>query len=127
MTILVTGADRRMRVFRNGVQIGWSSYQLDDPNRRFTFRVLTRLADEAAPAVDGTAPMPRWMLLSGEERAVVPSDRLLEGVSVPGAFLEAVSKVVSGGTTLVVTQLAASGDTTGQEVNVMVAEEPTGS
>jgi hypothetical protein len=127
VTILVTGMDRRIRVFRNGVQIGWSSYQIDDPNRRLRFHVFTRLDDEAGAAAGDVAPTPRWMLVSDDERVVIPGDRLLEGVSVPGGFLEGLSRVVSGGTTLVVTQLPASGDTTGVDLDVAVAERPAGS
>jgi hypothetical protein len=120
VTILITGMDRRIRVFRNGVQIGWSGFQLDDADRRLKFHVFTRLEKEAGAAVA------RWMLVSDDERVVIPGDRLLAGVSVPSGFLERLSTVVSGGTTLVVTQLPASGDTTGIDLDIAVAERPTG-
>jgi hypothetical protein len=111
-------------VFRNGVQIGWSLFEFDDPARRLQYRVLTRLAGTPS-AVDGTEA-PRWMLLTDEAQPVVPGDRLLEGVSVPAGFLEELQKAVTPGTTLVVTQLPASGDTTGMDLNVVVAEQAGG-
>jgi hypothetical protein len=43
-------------------------------------------------------------------------------VKVPAAFLTAVGEVLSPGATLVVTQLAASGETTGVDMTVVTAD-----
>jgi len=127
VTILITGEDRRMRVFRNGVQIGWSLYSLDDPSRVLSFHVLTRLEE---PAYDPGAPFasrsasPLWMIVEGKRQGAVSADQILYGVHVPAAFLEGVASVVTPGTTLVVTQLPASGDTTGVNMTVVTADPP---
>jgi hypothetical protein len=131
VTILITGEDRRMRVFRNGVQIGWSIYALDDPSRRLSFHVLTRLEE---PSSDPSAPfsshsdVPRWMVVAGAQpETTVTTERILSGVQVPQEFLDGLAKVVGPGTTLVTTQLPASGATTGVDMTVVTADPPSGS
>ena len=47
ISILVTGADRSIRVFRNGEQIGWSVFTLDDPKRVLTFQTYMALEEAA--------------------------------------------------------------------------------
>jgi hypothetical protein len=126
MSILVTGDDKRIRVFRNGVQIGWSLFELDDPSRRLTFHVLAALDDTgAAPAAISTdRPVQRWQVVSGSTETSVTTDALLMGVHVPQAFLDQLLASLVPGTTLITTQLAASGATTGVDVTVVTADEP---
>ncbi|MGI9246407.1 MAG: L,D-transpeptidase, partial [Steroidobacteraceae bacterium] len=67
VTILITGEDRRVRVFRCGVQIGWSTYSLEDPSRRLPFRVFTRLQDPPYdPATGFSTPgaLPLWSVIA---------------------------------------------------------------
>jgi hypothetical protein len=130
VTILITGEDRRMRVFRNGVQIGWSLYSLADPSRTLSFHVLTRLEE---PGYDPSAPfashsdVPRWMVVAGgQAETTVSTARLLSGVQVPQEFRDGVARVVAPGTTLVTTQLPASGSTTGVDMTVVTADPAAG-
>jgi len=128
VTILLTGDDRRVRVFRNGKQIGWSGYTLADPNRKLSFHVLTLLEeppyDEKAAFSSRTA-VPRWMAVSGQRTGETFSvDQILSAVKVPAAFLSDLGKVLSPGATLVVTQLAATGETTGVDMAVVTADPP---
>jgi hypothetical protein len=126
VTILLTGEDRRIRVFRNGMQIGWSGYTLADPDRKLSFHVLTRLEDppyDPKAAFASQTAVPRWMAVSGWRAGEKFSvDEMLAGVKVPAAFLTAVGEVLSPGATLVVTQLAASGETTGVDMTVVTAD-----
>lgn len=126
VSVLITGDDRRIRVFRNGVQIGWSFYAFDDPARRLSLHVLTALERDAGapPAFSSGPPAMRWQVVSGSPETSVTTDQLLSGVQVPEDFLRALSAEVMPGTTLVFTQLAASGVTTGTELAVVTAEEP---
>jgi hypothetical protein len=126
VTILVTGEDRRIRVFRDGKQIGWSLYTLTDPTRRLSFHVFTLLQE---PAYDPTAAfasrteVPRWMAVTGERaETALSTEELLSGVQAPAEFLTALGGVLSPGATLVVTQLAASGATTGVDMTVVTAD-----
>jgi hypothetical protein len=125
VSILVTGEDRRIRVFRNGTQIGWSLYTVDDPSRRLSLHVLMLLEDDGgqAQAFATDRPVRRWQVVSATEETSVTTDELLDGFRVPPAFLKELSAVVVPGTTLVTTQLAASGVTTGQDMTVVTADE----
>jgi len=116
ISILVTGEDRRIRVFRNGVQIGWSLFELDDPSRRLEFHVLAALDDSGAaePAFTTDRRVTRWQVVSGSAETSVTADELLLGVHVPEDFLRKARAVLVPGTTLITTQLAASGATTGE-------------
>jgi hypothetical protein len=126
VSVLVTGEDRRIRVFRNGVQIGWSLYTLDDPNRRLTLHVLTLLDDSGSTpnAFATDRPVRRWQIVSDTTETSVTADELLFGVHVPEDFLRKLTAVLAPGTTLITTQLAASGATTGMDMTVVTAEEP---
>ena len=56
VTILITNEDRRISVFRGGVEIGHAPFTLSDPNRKITLHVLTMLE----PSVVGpTGPIHR--------------------------------------------------------------------
>jgi hypothetical protein len=127
ITILVTGEDRRIRVFRGGVQIGWSIYSRADPTAKLSFHVLTLLEDSAKDPAAGwsSGPSRRWMIVSGAPEDTVSTNQLLADVQVPPDFLRDLGKALVPGTTMVITQLPASGDTTGVDMTVVTADEPT--
>ena len=126
ISILVTGEDKRIRVFRSGVQIGWSLFELDDPARRLQLRVMTLLDEPAATQAGFTTdrPVRHWQVVSATEPTAVTRDDLLDGVRVPEAFLDKMVAVLEPGTTLITTQLASSGATTGLDMTVVTADEP---
>jgi hypothetical protein len=129
VTILVTNEDRRVRVFRGGIEIGSSPFVLDDPNRKITLYVLTLLEpteqDPISPITGGRAP--RWLVVSGEQRAEISTERLLDIIRIPPEFHRQVAPTVGPGTTLVVTQPAATAATTspaGTDFTVVTSEAP---
>lgn len=128
VTVLVTGEDRRVRVFRNGTQIGWSLYSLADPSRRLSFHVFTLLEEppfDPNVAFSSRTAVPRWMVVSGDRaETTLSTDELLYGVQTPAEFLKGLASVLTPGATLVVTQLAASGATTGVDMTVVTADPP---
>jgi hypothetical protein len=128
LTILVTGEDRRVRVFRNGVQIGWSFYSLADPSRRLEFHVFTLLEEprfDSNAAFSSRSAVPRWMAVTGgRAETTLSTDQLLSGVQAPSEFLANLASVLKPGATLVVTQLPASGTTTGVDMTVVTADPP---
>jgi hypothetical protein len=125
ISILVTGADRSVRVFRNGVQIGWSVFTLLDPRRVLTFQTYVAL-EETTMARDAPGTVRRWQVVApGAQMTSVSSAEWLRGVHVPQEFLAALSKVVTPGTSLVVAPGASSRDTTGSDFTVVTADEPT--
>lgn len=129
VTILITNADQRMSVFRGGVEIGRTSVVNRRPDRPITLHVLTRLEPSVVGPLDPAGkPIPRWLIVSGTEETTVSTDQLLTAFSVSPDFLSKVATVTGPGTTLVVTQPAATASTrTSVETNfsVAVAEEPT--
>jgi hypothetical protein len=114
VTILVTNEDKRVRVFRAGVEIGRSPFVLGDLNREIELTVLTMLEpseDDPISPITG-ARVPRWLAVSGEQKVEVSTERLLEVIQIPPEFRRDAATVVGPGTTLVVAQPAASPATT---------------
>ncbi len=122
VSILVTGADRSIRVFRNGEQIGWSVFTLEDPKRVFTFQTYMALEE---PVRGAAGAVKRWQVVSSgaQVRQSRPAE-LMHGVHVPQEFLTQLSRVIAPGTSLVVTQMAATRETTGADFTVITADEP---
>ena len=113
VTILLTNEDQRIRVFRNGVEIGHARFTLMDQDRKITLHVLTRLELTGAEAPDPATgrPMTRWLEVSGKEETTVSTAELLAAFSIPPEFLADLATVVEPGTTLVITQPAANPST----------------
>ncbi len=114
VTILITIEDRRIRIFRAGVEIGHAPFTLVDPNRKFNLTVLTRLersvADPVSPATG--RPMPRWLVVSGGQESIARVDQLLAVFKVAPEFLRQAETVVGPGTTMVIAQPASTASTT---------------
>jgi L,D-transpeptidase catalytic domain len=126
ISILVTGADRSIRVFRNGEQIGWSVFTLADPKRVLTFQTYMAL-EEAGSAPAAISAVRRWQVVApGAQVTSISASELLQGVQVPQEFLTQLSRAITPGTSLVVTQLASTGETTGSDFTVITAEAPPG-
>jgi L,D-transpeptidase catalytic domain len=122
ISILVTGADRSIRVFRNGEQIGWSVFTLEDPKRVLTYQTYMALEDASASPAGAVR---RWQVVAaGAQVTSVSANELLHGVHVPQEFLGQLAKAITPGTSLVVTQLASTQDTTGEDFTVITADEP---
>jgi hypothetical protein len=113
VTILLTNEDQRVRVFRNGIEIGHAPFTLMDAHRKVTLHVLTRLELSGAEPPDPATgrPMPRWLEVSGKEESSVSTAELLAVFNIPSEFLTELATVVEPGTTLVITQPAATAST----------------
>ena len=131
VTILITNEDKRVRIFRGGIEIGHAPFTLDDPGRRFELSVLTRLersADDPVFTATG-APTPRWLVVSGKEQTTVTADELLAVIKVDPEFLRKAATVVGTGTTMVIAQPASTSSTTTStrtDFTVMASEEAEG-
>jgi hypothetical protein len=130
VTILLTNQDRRISVFRSGVEIGRTTFEVAGPQRKVTLHVLTLLEPSAVGPFDPATgkPINRWLMVSGEEETIVSADQLLSVIKVPPEFLTRAVTVVGPGTTMVFTQLASSPATTttvAEDFTVVTAEEPT--
>ena len=123
VTILLTNEDQRIRVFRNGVEIGHAPFTLMDRHRKITLHVLTRLEPSGAEPTDPATgrPIPRWLEVSGKEENTVSTAELLATFTIPSEFLTDLATVVEAGTTLVITQPAASASARTTLTNDVVA------
>jgi hypothetical protein len=123
VTILLTNEDQRIRAFRNGVEIGHARFTLMDRHRKITLHVLTRLELSGAEAPDPSTgrPIPRWLEVSGKEENTVSTAALLATFNIPSEFLTDLATVVEAGTTLVITQPAASASARTTLTNDVVA------
>ena len=130
VTILITNEDRRISVFRGGVEIGRASFTLNDPSRKVTLHVLTRLEPSIGDPLDPSTgqQVARWLMVSGQQENTVSTEQLLAVFNIPPDFLRNAATVVGPGTTLVVTQPAASTSTrttVATDFTVVSAEAPT--
>ena len=130
VTILLTNQDRRISVFRGGVEIGRAPFTLKDPSRPITLHVLTMLEPSAVGPLDPATgkPIPRWLMISGQEENSYSTEQLLAVFDVPPDFLRKLATVVGPGTTLVVTQPAATTSTrttVANDFTVVTADAPT--
>jgi len=130
VTILITNEDHRIRVFRDGVEIGRAPISISDPTRKITLHVLTMLESSGAEPIDPATgqPVRHWLVISGDQENTVSTGQLLALFESSPQFLRELQAVVGPGTTLVVTQPAAHGSaptTLTKDVVAVVAEQPT--
>lgn len=129
VTILITIEDRRLSVFRGGLEIGRAPFTLGALKRTITLHVLTMLEPSGDEPLDPTTgkPATRWLMVSGEQEDYVSTDELLAVFKIPSEFLRQAATVVGPGTTLVVAKPAASAaarTTLTNEVVAVAAEHP---
>ncbi|HEX7518625.1 MAG TPA: L,D-transpeptidase family protein, partial [Chthoniobacterales bacterium] len=107
VTILASGADRTVYVYRNGSPIGRAALEIDNPKRPLGSHAFTMLAGftETASAFVHGRPGHQWMAVKTEGKITL-SD-LGRRVRVAPEFAEKVYDVVSPGTTIVITDAPA--------------------
>ncbi len=130
LSILMSGADRRVLVFRDGAEIGRARIDIRDPARPLgthVFVVKDGFTPGANPHLAG-APVPRWTALDvpgGEAEAGQPlSLARMERIVLPPAFAAQVYPLLVPGTTLMVTDAAVLDSTTGPVQQVLDAAPP---
>lgn len=121
VALLLSRADRRLIVFRNGVEIGRAQVEVRDPDQPLGTHVFTVVESRA----DGA---PRWSAVgvpghAGEEG--MPLDPAqVERVAIPEAFRASVTPLLVPGTTLMVTDAAVLPSTTGVAMTVVTNAAP---
>jgi hypothetical protein len=130
VSVLMSAADRRVLVFRNGVEIGRAKLQLRDPGVPFgthAFVLLDPKGQSPAGAAAGEPP-PRWVAVSvpghEAEQGRVLDPAQIARVSMPPDFVEKVRSVLAPGSTLLVTDAAVLADTTGVPLTIVTADPP---
>jgi hypothetical protein len=107
VTVLASGADKTVYVYRNGIPIGRAALEIDQPNRRLGSHVFTMLGgvEETASSFVPGRPAHQWMAVRTEGKTTLQD--LARMVHLSPAFAEKVYDIVSPGTTVVVTDAPA--------------------
>lgn len=118
VSIVISGADRRALVLRNGKEIGRAKVAIRDPEQP--------LGTHAFVMLEG--PGARWIAvgLPGHAGADAPplDPAHVARTSLPPAFANAVSAVLAPGATLLVTDAPVLEQTTGVELSVLASGAP---
>jgi hypothetical protein len=120
VTLLLSAADQRVLVMRNGVEIGRARIAIDRPEAPLGTHAFT-----AAATDDGK---PRWIAVAvpghGTDAGgpLDPAERAR--VHIPPDFLARVRPLLTPGTTMLVTDLPVLEETTGRGMTVVTADPP---
>jgi hypothetical protein len=115
VSLLISGAERMIYVYRNGILIGRASLQIKDPHKPLgtsVFTMLERFSGQANPEVSAPFP-PRWTVIDLplkteqgrrtdiQERLKLPQEfaQLLYGILEPGATLTVTDQPATSQTT----------------------------
>ncbi|MBB1060809.1 L,D-transpeptidase [Marilutibacter spongiae] len=125
ISILLSTADRRVLVYRNGVEIGRTRMVFRDAHRPLGSHVYTVVGTQQ-PDAEGRMPAgyePDWTAVSvpgleGEAGSKMKPEEV-ERVVLPPAFVAAATPYLAPGTTLMVTDAPILPSTTGVEMTVV--------
>ena len=128
ITVVVSGADRRILVMRNGLEIGRAAITVVSPEKPIGTEAFILKSEPGSPANPDTPGGMRWMGIA------LPGARVGEGVAmnlenasrvdVPAPFAAEVLKVLAPGATLYVTDSPVLAQTTGPSLNVINSDPP---
>lgn len=126
VSIVVSGADRRAIVLRNGVEIGRAKLAIDEPERPLGTHAFVMLegAGQGTSSIAPDAPAHRWLAVgipaAGEkaERAPLDTTRL----RLPPDFARSLYAILSPGATFLVTDAPVLEETTGVPIGIMNAD-----
>jgi hypothetical protein len=127
VSILVSAADQRAIVYRNGVEIGRTRIQVRDPSKPLGTHAFVFL-DPSAPRAGGAtgANAPRWTAIGVpghmNEKGKVLDAADIDRVVLPADFKQKVRSVLVPGDTLVVTDAPVLEQTTGVPLTIVTGD-----
>jgi hypothetical protein len=135
VTMVVSGADRRILVFRGGVEIGRARITIENPQTPLGTEAFVRKA-AAASVVAAVTPAPgatpeagpslRWMAIPLPGPAGPAADLAdPERIHLPPGFAKQLAGVLEVGATLYVTDAPVLEETTGRALNVVNSDPPS--
>jgi hypothetical protein len=123
VSILISSADQRVIVFRNGLEIGRSRITLRDPEKP-----LGTHAFVVAEKSDPNAPRPRWIGVAmpgyQDSRGRTPTNEAAARVVLPDEFRVAVQPLLVPGTTVLITDATVLPETTGTRLQIANSDPP---
>ena len=126
VTVVVSAADKRILVFRNGVEIGRARIAIDDAEKPIGTMAFSLQEGSAAPTNPDTPPGMRWIgiPLPGSSGGKAMDSSTAARVHVPPSFAENVLRILKPGATLYVTDAPVLPSTTGPALNVLNSDPP---
>ena len=128
VTVVVSAADKRVLVMRNGVEIGRAAIGISSPEKPLGTEAYLLKSVPGASAEPDTPGGARWFGIAIPGSGVgagAPMD--LDDaarVAVPAPFAAEVLKILGPGATLYVTDAAVLPETTGPKLNVLNSDPP---
>jgi hypothetical protein len=129
LSILVSRADRRVLVFRSGVEIGRAKIQIRDPEVPVGTHAFVRL-DEVSRRPDAPAgsARPRWVAVGvpghEDEQGLVLDHEAAARIVLPPDFAAKLRALLRPGDTLLVTDGAVLDHTTGTSLTLVTTNPP---
>ncbi len=130
VTVVVSGADARILVMRNGIEIGRSKIAIADPATPIGTVAFLLQEEKGAPDDPDSPPGMRWIgiTLPGSARGGTGMNMgAAARVRIPPSFVAGVLLVLEPGSTLYVTDAPVLAETTGPKLNVMNSDPPPAS
>jgi len=131
VTVVISAADQRIIVFRNGLEIGRARIVLDDPRTPIGNSAFVLRSDSGAASSRESPAGMRWtgIALPGSKVAVgaAMDPKTAARVSIAPDFVSQVLGILSAGSTLYVTDSPVLPETTGPALNVLNSDPPAAS
>jgi lipoprotein-anchoring transpeptidase ErfK/SrfK len=132
LSIVMSGADQRVLVYRNGVEIGRAKLAISQPGRPLGTHafIMQDGWGEGASPIAKDAPAHLWAAVgipghAGERGQTLNSSHQVDRIRLPTPFAKALYDILTPGTTLLVTDAAVlEQKTTGVAVNIMDTDRP---
>ncbi len=129
VSMVLSAADERIVVLRNGVEIGRSRIVVNDKTAHGThaYIVAAGYLPGDNPLLPGT-PMPNWITIGipghDDEKGHVVTDQDIRRVSIPPAFMANLMPLLTPGVVLLTTDVPVLPKTTGKKLEVLDSNPP---
>jgi hypothetical protein len=132
VNVLISSADRKVYVYRNGIEIGFSEIAVERPDMRVAegiYTVLEGVGEHESPWLPDR-PAPRWMTVWTDAEGPVTEatlaanpDSAVNRIQIPEYFAVRVWEILAPGSTIVITNRAASPETRSETDFVVLATQ----
>jgi hypothetical protein len=127
ISMVLSVPDGRVIVFRNGIEIGRSRVEVNDPLTGTHAFIVAQGYMPDAPKRSGLH-MPNWITIGipghGDEAGKVVDEALVDRVAVPREFMEKLLPLLTPGSVLLATDESVQSSTTGGKVQVIDSNPP---
>ena len=130
VSILISRADQRVLLMRNGIEIGRAKITLKNPEIPWgthVYMVKEGVSNLPNPGIKG-AYLPNWIGLGitghMQDEGSIPNLEAIERIQFPKGFLEQTFSLIVPGTTMMVTDAAALESTTNAAITVFDTKAP---